>query len=63
MTKKQVDNGMVADLNAQLGAVIVADEFGPDAMWMYDPLDVWDMWLEETYGRFCDELKQMEGSD
>lgn len=56
-TKKQRDDGMVADMTAQFGAIVVTDEFGDQAMWNYDPLDVWDMWLEGTYDNYVKEFK------
>lgn len=58
MTRKQMDDGMVADMTAQFCAVVVADAFGNQAMWDFDPVDVWDNWLEGTYGRYVDEVKE-----
>ena len=60
MTKKQMDAGMVADMTAQFGAVVVADEFGLDAMWCFDPVDVWDMWLEGMYDNYVSEIEKDE---
>jgi hypothetical protein len=52
VTKKQMDAGVVADMTAQFGAIVVADEFGDEAMWHYDPVDVWDVWLQGTYDNY-----------
>jgi len=58
ITKKMRDDGMIADMTAQFGAIIVSDEFGREAMWHFDPVDVWDTWVEGTYSLYVEEFEE-----